>query len=83
MWLSGAYAVVAFACIAFALWPGVDAKGRFVFLQLPIALQGGLLQELGLAPYLEKLGWVEAYVLLALPTVALLYFIGRFFDKRH
>ena len=81
-WFIGTYAVITFICIAIALWPGSDAKGRFVFLQLPIALQATVLQELGVARYLEAVGWVGAYLLLALPTVAFLYLIGRLFDAR-
>ena len=75
-WLAGIYVLASLACIAVGLLPGGDPKGRFVFLQFPIAVQGGLAQELGFAPYMENLSWVGAYALFGLPTVVLLYLVG-------
>lgn len=82
LWLAGGYAAVSLACIAVALLPGSDSKGRFVFLQLPIAVQGGIAQELGLGAYLVNLSWLGAYALLWLPTIALLYLVGHLLHRR-
>jgi hypothetical protein len=56
-------------------------KGRFVFLQLPIALQSAALQALGLSRHLQGLGWLGAYLVLGLPTLAILYLAGRLLDR--
>ena len=70
------YATATAGCIALAYSASDDFKGQFVFLQLPIALQGALLQTLGLGPILGQLTWVTAYLFIALPTFAFLYFTG-------
>jgi len=74
------YAIVIAACVAMSFGTG-DPKGGFVFLQLPIALQGGLLQAIGFGPLLSSLSWVPAYLLLALPTFAALYWLGRSIER--
>ncbi|RYX80075.1 hypothetical protein EON83_30175 [bacterium] len=58
-----------------------DPKGSFVFLQLPIALQGALLQALGLGEFLASLSWVSAYIVIGIPTMIFLYVIGRFLGR--
>jgi hypothetical protein len=60
---------------------GADSKGAFVLLQLPLALQASLLQALGLGWLLERLSWSTAYVILGIPTLVLLYFVGKFPGK--
>ena len=80
-WFCGVYLAASSVCVTFALWPGTDLKGRYVFLQLPIALQSAALQALGLARHLQGLGWLGAYLILGLPTLALLYLAGRLFDR--
>jgi len=80
--LCSLYAVICVGCIAFALMGTSDYTGRFIFLQLPIAAQGALLQSLGLAPWLAQLSWVGAYLIIGLPTFALLYFAGWLIDGR-
>lgn len=76
-----AYVAVAASCVAIA-FSADDAKGKFVFLQLPIAMQAALLQSIGLGPLLESLSWPAAYALLGVPAVALLYFVGALFSHR-
>jgi hypothetical protein len=75
------YAPIIAACWAFALSAGGDSKGQFVFLQLPIALQGALLHELGLQALLERMNWIVVYLLLGLPTFALLYLARWLIDR--
>ena len=75
------YAAAIVGCIALAYSGSSDFKGQFVFLQLPIAIQGALLQEIGLVPLLEKLTWVTAYIFIASPTFVLLYFTGWFISR--
>ena len=75
-----AYSVASLVCIAVALTSG-DDKGQFVLLQLPIALQGALIQSVGLGGVLESLSWPAAYALLALPVAVLLYFVGKFIGR--
>lgn len=79
--LCSTYVVATASCVSFAFAVD-DAKGKFVLLQLPIALQAALLQGIGLGPLLESLPWAAAYLLLGLPTVALLYFVGALFSLR-
>ena len=68
-------------CVVAAFGATGDPKGNFVLLQLPIALQGSLLQSVRLAPLLSRLDWVTAYALLALPTVIALYACGALLGK--
>lgn len=72
----GAYAAIIFGCIVLALSAGGDHKGQFVFLQLPIALQGALVQQLGMGSLPAGVSWFWAYVLFGIPTFALLYALG-------
>ena len=73
--LCALYAAATCTCFALAFSSG-DFKGRFVFLQLPIALQLGALSSLGLGPSFTYLSWAAAYVVIATPTFGLLYFTG-------
>ncbi|OFL42531.1 hypothetical protein HMPREF3069_33240 [Achromobacter xylosoxidans] len=75
------YAAISLMFIVHACSPDVDDKGRFVALQIPLALQLQLLRVLGLFPLLENLSWFGAYVLLGLPTLVFLYFSGWFLEK--
>jgi hypothetical protein len=75
------YATAICICLALAFSAGGDLKGQFVFLQLPIALQGGALQFLGLGSLLANLSWVAAYAVIAIPTFGLLYFTGWFLQR--
>lgn len=74
--LAGCYAAIASACVIASLI-AEDAKGGFVLLQLPIALQGAVLSAVGLGPALSKVGWLGAYALIGGGTMATLYGLGR------
>lgn len=65
------YTTIILICVVLSLSSG-DYKGQFVLLQLPIALQAALIQELGFGSQLAQLSWVTAYVFLGLPIFALL-----------
>lgn len=79
--LAGLYLLLSGLCVAASLASSDDHKGSFVLLQLPIAFQILLAQAMGLGYALRHLDWVGAYVLLALPTLIVLYGIGAFIDK--
>jgi hypothetical protein len=81
LWLCSIYAVVIALCLAMSFSSDGDTKGQFVFMQLPIALQGGLLVSVGLGDLLMKLTWPTAYIVLATPTFLFLYFIGWLFTR--
>lgn len=62
---------------------GMDDKGRFVFMQAPIALQLTLISELGFPKYLNDISGKNAYILyilLCTSTVIFLYVIGVFWE---
>lgn len=79
LFLCALYAAVIVTCFAFAYGAGI--KGQYVILQLPIALQSSLLQEVGLASHIEHISWAAAYLLLGLPTIALLYYAGWLIER--
>ncbi len=70
------YLAIVILCVAGALSADSDDKGRFVLLQLPLALQLALLHELNVDHLLSDLSWVGGYLLIGLPTLALFYFAG-------
>lgn len=74
--LAGLYVAIIIACFVVAYSAGGDPKGRFVFLQLPLAFQMAGLDALGLRYWLYGLGWVEAYLWIGLPTLVLFYAAG-------
>ncbi|MBI3222422.1 MAG: hypothetical protein HYZ46_04990 [Nitrosomonadales bacterium] len=74
------YVLIIAACFTMAFSSGTDLKGQFVFMQLPIAIQGALLQALGLGSFLGQLSWVLAYMLIVPSTFVLLYFAGWLID---
>jgi hypothetical protein len=55
-----------------------DTKGKFILVQLPIALQLAL--AFRWAEALDGLSWTEGYLLFGLPVVALLYLTGWAID---
>lgn len=80
--LCAAYLIVVVLCVLAGLLVSNDPKGRFVFFQLPIAVQGGLLQEVGHGASLEHLSWPLAYLLLGGGTLIALYLVGAAIDRR-
>jgi hypothetical protein len=75
------YLVLALAAVAWSALAAGDPKGRFVLVQLPIAIQAAVLDSLGLGSLLDGLSWVGAYIALALPTFALLYGVGALVER--
>lgn len=69
------YLLPTIACVAIALSTG-DSKGRFVFLQLPIGRQLWALHLMGFSESFHGLTWTTLYLLLCIPVVAALYFMG-------
>lgn len=80
--LCALYGTIIAVCVALAITAGDDPKGRFVFLQLPIAPQAAALDALGLGWLIERLTWGTAYLVLATPTLAMLYLAGRLVSGR-
>lgn len=76
LFLCALYAITIACCIVLSYSASGDFRGQFVFLQLPIALQGAVLQALGLDQFLGQLSWVAAYLFIGLPAFAFLYFTG-------
>lgn len=71
-----------FICVFF-VFNGLSAdddKGKFVLLQLPIALQMAIVDSLGGGWLLDKLSWITAYVSLGGATMVFLYSIGGVLD---
>ncbi|MEB6662530.1 hypothetical protein MXL91_13855 [Achromobacter ruhlandii] len=75
------YLAIVILCIAGALSTDGDDKGRFILLQLPLALQLALLHDLNLDRLLGDLSWTGGYLLIGLPTLALFYFVGWGLEK--
>lgn len=73
--LSTLYVTTSVLCILAGVTSS-DPKGSFVLLQLPLALQAALLHSLGIGRFLNNLSWPTVYVVLGLPTVAILYGTG-------
>jgi multidrug transporter EmrE-like cation transporter len=76
------YAALILGCVGYALLGGVDAKSRFIFLQIPIVLQSALASQFGLLEILHDLTWLTAYVIFAGPVFLLLYLLGLIWDSR-
>ncbi len=81
------YVLVSFLSfvLAYMAGRGGDHKGWFVFLQLPIALQCGLVDALvhkfGFKVPLHKISWFWAYVLFWVPTLCGFYYLGWLIEK--
>lgn len=80
--LCALYAAIVGASAALAVTGDGDPKGQLVVLQFPIALQSATLDALGLGWLVERLSWKVAYLVLGVPTLALLYVAGRFLGSR-
>lgn len=70
------YLAITALCVFASLTASGDPKGGFVLLQLPLVLQLAAIDGLGLGSALTNLPWVAAYLLIGLPTLALLYGVG-------
>jgi hypothetical protein len=54
----------------------IDSKSHFLLLQLPLALQLALIDELGGRSFIQGMSWFKGYLCIGLPTLVILYFIG-------
>lgn len=79
--LCGIYAILNAACIGYALLGNLDAKSRFMFLQMPIVLQAALVERLGFDSELSAISWPMAYLIFLTPIFALLYSMGLAIDS--
>ena len=70
-----AYLAVVALCVWLTFSGEGDPKGRFVLLQLPIALQMSPFMRQNSS--LEGLSWVGAYALFGIPTLIFLYGTGH------
>ena len=57
-----------------------DPKGSFVLLQIPIAMQLSLFDEIGLARFLTGISWFGAYIICVPPMLIILYIAGHFLE---
>lgn len=76
---AGIYLLTSAACVVMALSVD-DSKGRFVFMQVPIALQTAVVPH-GALRMLEDISWPAAYAMFGLPTLLGLYFLGAALGK--
>lgn len=75
------YVVVSSALVAIGIVVADDTKSRVVLMQIPIALQGGLLYAMGLGEFLRELSWPVAYLLLGVPTLGVIYAAGTLIER--
>lgn len=78
--LPSIYILTAAACVIYAL-NLTDKKGKLVILQLPIALQAAVVEQIGLGFLLDQMSWITAYIALGVPAIGLLYGLGTIIDK--
>ena len=79
--LCAVYVTGCIAAVAYSVLASGDPKGRFVIFQMPIVVQGALLDSVGLGSLLVGLSWPAAYALLALPVLPLLYGLGVLIER--
>jgi hypothetical protein len=79
--LAGLYVILSLAFVVYGISIEGDPKGKFVLMQLPIALQLALADYLGLLPMLSGLSWAAGYFFFFLPTIAMLYGLGWIFQR--
>lgn len=76
--LCAIYLLLTGLCLWAAYSAGADFKGQFVMLQLPIALQLGLLDFVGFGALTHNLSWLTGYLILVPLTLLFLYSVGIF-----
>ncbi len=74
------YLILTLICVIWAFTVS-DPKGKFVLLQLPVALQLVVVQELGYIKLLVGLSWFVIYPLIIIPTLVILYQIGAMINS--
>jgi len=78
--LGALYGAVILGCVGYAMLGGLDDKSRFIFFQIPIALQSALAVTLGWGESLQNINWTTAYLIFAGPVFLLLYVLGLLCD---
>lgn len=73
------YGLLILLCLG-AAFVTEDSKGRFVLLQLPLALPIGGLVALGFGDALSRLSWWGAYGVVGVPTALSVYLVGVLVD---
>jgi hypothetical protein len=83
--LCSLYVAISVLCVWGSFDAGVDSKGSFILLQLPLIFQLEALGWLGFRPLLTKMSWPVAYASIGSLTLVLLYgtgwFIGSLFKR--
>lgn len=70
------YLLITFFCLWIAYSAGIDSKGQFVALQIPIVLPLTLIDLLGLREWIRGWGWLIGYAVFVPLTLLVLYYIG-------
>lgn len=78
--VASVYFFIVVVCVVWAVLID-DQKGKFVILQLPLALQMAGLDSMGVLKYLPSMSWAMAYLFIGIPTLWFFYLIGVFCDK--
>ena len=74
------YIVIILTCVIWAQFI-TDPKGKYIILQLPVVLQHGLLLTFNSTHLLHNMPWVVVYLVLAVPMLALLIFLGNVIEN--
>lgn len=78
--VASVYFFIVVACIVWAVLID-DPKGKFVILQLPLALQMAGLDSIGVLKYLPAMSWTMVYLFIGVPTLWFFYLMGYYVDK--
>ena len=81
LFISSAYLIILVICAAVGKLSNIDSKGKFVILQLPISLQGALIDAIGFGQFLERFDWIVLYVVIGGTTTVALYIFGHLLDS--
>ena len=78
--LGALYIGIIFVCVIWAQFIS-DPKGKFIILQLPVVLQHGLLLVIDATWILSDLSWLGVYLVLGIPMLVLLVFLGNIIEN--
>lgn len=73
------YLIVSFCFVIWAQFVS-DPKGKYIFLQMPVVLQHGLLLAFDTTRILKNMSWVEIYLVLGLPMLGFLVLVGSLIE---
>ncbi|MDJ0832578.1 MAG: hypothetical protein QNJ69_03590 [Gammaproteobacteria bacterium] len=77
--LGALYIAIIIVCVIWAQFIS-DPKGKFIVLQLPVVMQHGLLLAIDGSWILRGMAWPGIYLLLGIPMLALLVFLGNIIE---